>query len=165
VNVAGKVNGAGAVDGVPARGVGLAQELSREAHAGDGLFGGQADDLESSVPGGAAGGAPQDLDAGDPAVDGLGAVSRGTELLTVGSEADLPPEAASRGRRDEPLHRYALARGHHRNGPLQTSKGELVPQVRVTQKVEHQIRLQGVGQVGIRASSISMTLAMHRSRP
>lgn len=95
--VAGKVDGALAVDGIPARRVGLAPELDLEAQAGDGHFGGLTDDLEGGGPGGAAGGAPQNLDADDVAVCGLDAVGRGAELLTVGSEADLPPEAASRG--------------------------------------------------------------------
>jgi hypothetical protein len=99
VDVAGEVHGAGAVEGVPARRVGPAPELDLEAQAGDGLFDGLAEDLEGGVPGGAAGGAPQDLDVDDAAVSGgLGAVVRGAELLAIGSEADLPPEAASRGR-------------------------------------------------------------------
>ena len=143
----GKVNRAFAVNRIPAGRIGRTEILHFQADAYHCFFRRQLGDAPGCFPGGAAGGPAHDDDLLKPAVD-CGHLELGRpELLSVPAQAVLPGKPASSGRCQDTFHLGLFPGSHHRYAATAARSRQVMGQIRVTQKVENQIRFEFQRQV------------------
>ena len=139
--MAGEVDRAFPVNRVPSGRVGRAEILHFQTDAIDRFIRGQMDDSTGSLPGGPAGRSANHVDLLEPAVCDPGFEFRRSELISVPAQAVLPGKSAS-GRRGQGAFYSGLFPGsHYGYAVAATDNRQIVRQVRMTQKVQHDIRL------------------------
>jgi hypothetical protein len=147
MDIAGEVDRALAVDGIPAGRIGRAEILDFQSDLNDGRFKPQVPDPFDRLPGRAAGGTADDPHLTDATVDGLDLKLGGPEFLSIPSQTNLPGQAASgRGCQDMRAGEFPT-RGNHGYIPLTADQCQVMGQVRMRQKVENQIGPDLCGQV------------------
>lgn len=140
VNMAGKVDRAFPMNRVPSGRIGRAEILHFKADASDRFFRGQMDDSAGSLPGGPAGSSANHFDLLEPAVCGPGLEFRRSELVSVPAQAVLPGKSASGRRGQGACHLGLFSGSHYGYAAAAADNRKIVRQIRVTQKIQHDIR-------------------------
>jgi hypothetical protein len=140
VDFSGDVEGTFPVYGIPIGRVGDTEELGFETDPDDGLSGRKAYDALDRFPGRPARGAPKDLNSLDACPGFFHPKDRRSKAVAVPSQADLPGQAASGGRCQDPPDVDFLPRGDDGDAFFGTETGKVVREIRVFQKIQDQIR-------------------------
>ncbi len=125
MDVAGKVNRAFAVNGVPSSRVCAAEKLNFQAITRGGLGGFLTNHLLGGLPCGATGRPPLYGYALNFAVDNVGIHLRCAETLFIASQATRPGKAASGGRSDNARSGMLFAGCNYRDTLVGTESGQV----------------------------------------
>ena len=147
VNFTGHVHRAFAVNRVPTGRIRDAVILDIQSDAHECFLHRQIQNTGGRFPGCAAGSALQDLDISYPAAGDLDPEDRFAECLAVLPQIDRPGQSASGRRRMDSPGSYFLAGCDQGDGRIAAQRRQIVAQIRVLQKIKHQIRVDGAGQV------------------
>jgi hypothetical protein len=131
MDIAGEMNRAFTVDGIPAGRIGDAEKLGLKTDAHDRFLNFTADDLLARIPAGAAGCTPDDLYIADFAVFDNDSIFRCTKLFAVGFQADLPGQPASCRRGEDPFDAMLFARRHDGHAAFLAKQPQVMGQIRV----------------------------------
>jgi len=147
VDMAGKMNRAFAVNGIPSSRVCTAKKLNFQSHARGSCVDIKPNDLFGGFPRGPAGGPPADDDAVNLAVNDLDVQLRCPEFFFIITQTARPGKTTSCGWRQDMLAMVLFTGSHHRDFLVGTNAGQVIGQIRVLQKIENQIRINVLGEV------------------
>jgi len=138
--MAGEVDRTFPVNRVPSGRIGHTEILHLQSDANDRFVRRQVNDAPGGFPGGTTGGPANDADFLESSVCDRSFELRCTELIAIPAQAVLPGKPASGGRGQGAFHFGLFPGGHHGDAEATAVHSQIVRQVRVLQKVEHQVR-------------------------
>lgn len=139
MHLAGKMNGAPAINGIPAGGVGGTEKLGLYAHFPGRIFYRRADEPPAGLPGSGTGGSAHHPHIRYLAIPDLDLVFRGAETIAIFTQANLPGKTASGGRGKHPLAGHLFARGDDGYLSGMTERNQIIGEIWVFQEIEHQV--------------------------
>jgi len=131
MDLAGQMDRAFAINGIPAGRIRAAIILDIKADAHQGVCQRQIQDAGGGLPGGPAGSPFQDFDVGYPTVGQCNPESRFAEFFSILTQADLPGKGASGRGRMDPLTLELFARSNQGDVLSATQIRQVVAQIRV----------------------------------
>ena len=140
MDMAGKMDRAFSIKGVPVGWICAAEKLNFQPEACGRLARVPSDDVRCRLPGGATGRTSFNGNLLDFTLCNLHIKFRGAEPVSIDSQTILPGEATSGGWGDDLRGAMLLSGGHQGNCHFGTELRQIVGKIRVLQKIQYQVR-------------------------